>query len=119
MNPLSSEYPPRLSTYLIGFILALLLTLLAFGLVSFGTDTSLEAIGRGEIPHWLGLAGISVLAVLQILVHLHYFLHLDLGSLHKLKGQAILFALLIILILVGGTLWILYDLNNQMLPGSP
>lgn len=119
MNPYSTENQPRLSTYLTGFLLALLLTLLAFGLASIGTDTSLETIRQGELPRWLSIACVSMLAVLQILVHLRYFLHLDLSSLHNLKTQVILFSLFIIFILVGGTLWIMYDLNAQMLPDAP
>ena len=118
MKPYSSENHLRLATYLTGFILALLLTLLAFGLVSIGTGKTLPVLGDGEIPRWLTMASVSALAVLQMVVHLRYFLHLDLNSLRDLKGQAILFSLLIIFILVGGTLWILHDLNDQMLPGK-
>ena len=119
MKPYSAENPPRLATYLAGFMLALLLTLLAFGLVSIGTGNFLITINHGEMPHWLIVTGVSILAVLQILVHLHSFLHLKFNSLKYLNVQAILFALFIIFIMVGGTLWILHDLNYQMLPGTP
>ncbi|MGR8999850.1 MAG: cytochrome o ubiquinol oxidase subunit IV [Gammaproteobacteria bacterium] len=110
MKPYSSESQPELTAYLTGFILALLLTLMAFGLV--GT-------GAGESPRWLTVTGVSILAVLQILVHLRYFLHLNLRSSQYLNVQVILFALFIIFIMVGGTLWIMQALNYQMLPVKP
>ena len=47
MKPYSDENHPDLATYLTGFILALLLTLLAFGLViTGGADFSLGSIGK-------------------------------------------------------------------------
>ena len=119
MKPNAFENRPQLAAYLTGFILALLLTLLAFGLASIGTGNFLQEMNLGEIPRWLSMAGVSMLAILQILVHLRYFLHLDLSSLDNLKVQAILFSLFIIFILVGGTLWILFDLNGRMSPDTP
>ncbi|MGR9054040.1 MAG: cytochrome o ubiquinol oxidase subunit IV [Gammaproteobacteria bacterium] len=105
------EHPPKLSGYLIGFVLALLLTLTAFGLVIAGTEPLLaEGISRGTV-----VIAVSLLAVLQILVHLHYFLHLSFG-IGNLKIVALLFTLFIIAVMVGGTLWIMYDLNYRMLP---
>lgn len=110
MKPYIAENPPSLTAYLAGFILALLLTVLAFGLAGFMA---------GKIPLWLTVAGISSLAILQILVHLRYFLHLKFNSLSYLNVQAILFTLFIISIMVGGTLWIMHALNYTMLPGRP
>jgi len=124
MKPYSDENHPDLATYLTGFILALLLTLLAFGLViTGGADFSLGSIGKvpgiGEMPSWFIIGGVIILAILQILVHLRYFLHLSFGSSQKWNLQAILFALFIIIIMVGGTLWIMNDLNGHMMSGSP
>lgn len=107
MNVYPDDASPKLAAYVIGFMLALLLTLLAFGLV-------IEA--PAEIPHWQIVAGVSVLAILQILVHLRYFLHLSFDPRQRLKLIALLFALFIIVIMVGGTLWIMHDMNYQMLP---
>jgi cytochrome o ubiquinol oxidase operon protein cyoD len=124
MKPYSDENHPDLATCLTGFILALLLTLLAFGLViAGGADFTSGPIGKlpgiGEMPRWFIIGGVIVLAILQILVHLRYFLHLSFGSSQKLNLQAILFALFIIIIMVGGTLWIMNDLNGHMMHGSP
>jgi cytochrome o ubiquinol oxidase operon protein cyoD len=131
MKPYSNENHPDLATYLTGFILALLLTLLAFGLVIIERGCSLGSIDKllgicpsgevitEEMPRWLIIGGVSVLAILQISVHLRYFLHLSFGSAQNWNLQAILFALFIIIIMVGGTLWIMNDLNGHMMLGSP
>jgi len=131
MKPISGENYPDLATYLTGFILALLLTLLAFGLVIVGIGGSLGPIDKvldifpygevitGKMPRHLIIVGVIVLAILQISVHLRYFLHLSFGSPQNWNLLAILFALFIIIIMVGGTLWIMNDLNNHMLLGSP
>jgi cytochrome o ubiquinol oxidase operon protein cyoD len=131
MKPYSNENHPDLATYLTGFILALLLTLLAFGLVIIERGCSLGSIDKllgifpsgevitGEMPRRLIIGSVSVLAILQISVHLRYFLHLSFGSAQNWNLQAILFALFIIIIMVGGTLWIMNDLNGHMMLGSP
>ena len=131
MKPSSDENHPDLATYLTGFILALLLTLLAFGLVIIERGCSLGSIDKllgifpsgevitEEMPRWLIIGGVSVLAILQISVYLRYFLHLSFGSPQNWNLLAILFALFIIIIMVGGTLLIMNDLNGHMMLGSP
>jgi len=131
MNPISGKNQPVIASYLTGFVLALLLTLLAFGLVIVGIGGSLGPIDKvldifaygevitGKMPHHLIIVGVIVLAILQISVHLRYFLHLSFGSPQNWNLLAILFALFIIIIMVGGTLWIMNDLNGHMLFGSP
>ena len=131
MKPIFGENQPVIASYLTGFVLALLLTLLAFGLVIVGRGGSLGPIDKvldifpygevitGKMPCGEIIGGIIVLAILQILVHLCYFLHLSFGSPQKWNLQAILFALFIIILMVGGTLWIMNDLNGHMMLGSP
>ena len=93
-----------LKTYLTGFILALILTAIPFAVV-------LNRV-------WSPAATIIVIVsagVVQILVHLHYFLHLDRSSAARWNVLAILFTLLIMIIFVGGTLWIMSNLNYRMM----
>ena len=97
-------YTERLRSYLAGFALALLLTAIPFGLVAAGT-----------LPTVVMIPGIFASAIVQILVHLHYFLHLDLTTRNQWYLIAILFTFLIIAIMVGGTLWILSDLSDHMM----
>lgn len=93
-----------LKTYLTGFVLALILTAIPFALVMRGA--------------WSPGATIIVIlsaGIVQILVHLHYFLHLDRSSAARWNVLAILFTLLIMIIFVGGTLWIMSNLNYRMM----
>jgi len=89
--------------YLIGFALALLLTVIPFGLVVFAS-----------LPRMATLAAIAVAAVVQVVVHLRFFLHLDLKSTPRENLLAIAFAAVLIFIMVGGSLWIMFDLHHRM-----
>jgi cytochrome o ubiquinol oxidase operon protein cyoD len=91
----------RLRTYLTGFALALILTAIPFALVAF------EALPRLPLL-------ILIAAVVQILVHLRYFLHLDLTTTPRENIVAIVFAAILIFIMVGGSLWIMLDLQQRM-----
>lgn len=93
-----------LQSYLTGFVLSLILTAIPFALVMNGTLSS-SAI----------LAGIFSAGIVQILVHLHYFLHLDTSSAAGWNMLAIIFTLLIMVLFVGGSIWIMNDLNYRMM----
>ncbi len=82
-----------------------MLTAFAFALV----------MKAGSFPRGVVIAGIVVAAVMQILVQLHYFLHLDASSEARWNVLAFIFTLFIIFLFVGGTLWIMYDLNARMM----
>jgi cytochrome o ubiquinol oxidase operon protein cyoD len=85
-------------------VLALLLSAIPFGLVA-----------TGALAPMATLVVIAVLAIVQILVHLRYFLHLDLRSSPPEKLLAIAFAAILIFIMVGGSLWIMLDLRARMI----
>jgi cytochrome o ubiquinol oxidase operon protein cyoD len=89
--------------YTVGFSAALALTLAAFAAVL------LPGLPR---PWPLGL--ILGLGLVQVVVHLHYFLHIDLRRSHRDDLLLVLFTSLIILLMVAGTLWILFDLEGRM-----
>ena len=93
-----------LKSYLTGFVLSLILTAIPFALVMSGTLSS-SAI----------LAGIFGAGIVQILVHLHYFLHLDTSSAARWNVVAMMFTLLIMALFVGGTIWIMSSLNYRMM----
>ncbi|GAB5470028.1 MAG: cytochrome o ubiquinol oxidase subunit IV [Rhodospirillales bacterium] len=90
--------------YLIGFALALVLTAIPFGLVAA------EALPRSAT-----LIAIALAALLQVLVHLRFFLHLNLTTTPRENILAIGFASVLIFIMVGGSLWIMLDLNARMM----
>lgn len=96
---------PERRSAIIGFTFALILTLGAFGSVVFGLGSPFTSLGM-----------VGVLAVLQIIVHLRFFLHLDLSKSKREDLQLILFATLLIVLMAGGTIWILWSLHLRMMP---
>jgi cytochrome o ubiquinol oxidase operon protein cyoD len=95
----------NLGSCLTGFFLAVMLTLIAFGLVV-----------QGALAHSIIVFGIVAAAIAQILVHLHYFLHLNAASGARWNLVAIVFSALIICIMAGGTVWIMFNLHYHMTP---
>ena len=91
-------------SYAAGFFLSVLLTVIPFALVM-----------NGALSRVLVLFGICGSAIVQILVHLHYFLHLDTTSAKRWNLLALVFAVLIMTLFVGGTLWIMYHLRHRMM----
>ena len=93
-----------LKSYSTGFILAIVLTVISFALVM-----------SGMLSRAAALFGLILAAVLQMLVHLHYFLHLDRSSEERWNLLALLFTVMILILFVGGSLWIIYNLNSRMM----
>jgi cytochrome o ubiquinol oxidase subunit IV len=93
-----------LKSYLTGFVLSLILTAIPFALVMSGTRSSSTI-----------LAGIFSAGIVQILVHLYYFLHLDTSSSARWNVLALIFTALIMVLFVGGTIWIMSSLNYRMM----
>lgn len=94
-----------LRSYATGFVLAVILTVIPFGLVATHALAPLAT-----------LVVVAVLALVQVLVHLRYFLHLDLATSPRENLLALSFAALLILIMIGGSLWIMLDLHQRMMP---
>lgn len=96
-----------LQAYMIGFTLSVILTAAAFGLVMAGVMPASTAI---PITFALG--------AVQMAVHVVCFLHLTPGSAKSWNGVAFLFTVVVVAILVGGSLWVMYNLNYNMMPGA-
>lgn len=93
--------------YLIGLILAALLTAGSFWVAS---GTSL--IYTPGVP-----MALAALAIGQMGVHLAFFLHITTGPDNTNNALALAFGVLIVGIVIAGSLWIMYHLNmNMMLP---
>ncbi|MCP4306573.1 MAG: cytochrome o ubiquinol oxidase subunit IV, partial [bacterium] len=86
-----------LQSYLTGFALALILTVIPFGLVVTGMLSKTPT-----------LIVIAIAAIVQFLVHLRYFLHLNLTTTPRERVLAIVFTAILIFIMVGGSLWIMF-----------
>ena len=91
--------------YVIGFVLAVILTVIPFWLVMSGSMDKVTTL-------WT----IVIFAVVQIAVHLKYFLHLSLTTEEgKMNTFTFLFSALIIVLVVGLSVWILYASNAMMM----
>jgi cytochrome o ubiquinol oxidase operon protein cyoD len=95
----------RLLGYVTGLGLAILLTATSFFVA--GTDL----VWQPSIP-----VAIIVLAIAQMGVHLVFFLHITTGADNTNNVLALAFGLLIVLLVVGGSLWIMANLNHNMTP---
>lgn len=95
--------------YVIGFLLSVFLTAIPFWLVMGNviSDTNLTAFI------------ILVFAVVQVLVHMIYFLHLNTRSEGGWNMLALIFTLVLLVILIVGSLWVMQHLNANMMPGHP
>ena len=94
--------------YTIGFVLAVVLTATSFWVA----NTSL--IWPPGVP-----LGLAVLAIAQMGVHLVFFLHITTGPDNTNNVLALAFGILIVTIVVAGSLWIMANLNdNMMLPAE-
>ena len=93
-----------LKSYIIGFILSIILTLIPYYLV---------------VNHMFSIpvTYITVLffAVLQLIVQMVFFLHLSSESGTKWNLMAFIFTLIIFIILVVGSLWIMANLDYNMM----
>lgn len=92
--------------YLIGFLLSVVLTAVPFWLVMTG---AIADVGTVAVI-------IIALAVVQILVHTVCFLHVNSQSEGGWTLLAYAFAAVIVLIVIAGSLWIMYHLNTNMMP---
>jgi cytochrome o ubiquinol oxidase operon protein cyoD len=97
--------PSEAGIYTIGLALAVILTATSFWVA----NTSLL---------WLpGVAlGLAVLAVAQMGVHLVFFLHITTGPDNTNNVLALAFGVLIVTLVVVGSLWIMTNLNDNMMP---
>lgn len=97
------SFTQDLRKYLTGFGLALLLTLIPFGLVAWG---GLSARGA--------LIFICVCGLMQAIVHFRFFLHIDFSRQKREDLQLILFTVLLLIFMAGGTIWVISNLATRM-----
>lgn len=92
--------------YLIGSVLSIILTVVPFWLV----------MSRALPDPGLTAAIIFALALVQIVVHVVSFLHLDTQSEGGWTLLAFLFTAVIVVLTIGGSVWVMYHLNTNMMP---
>ena len=99
--------PSGLLIYTIGLFLAVILTATSF----WAANTSL--LWAPGVP-----LGLAVLAIAQIGVHLVFFLHITTGRDNTNNVLALAFGMLIVILVIGGSLWIMTNLNANMMPSA-
>jgi cytochrome o ubiquinol oxidase operon protein cyoD len=99
-----SERGRETASYVIGYALALILTAGAFAVVRARTFTAAMTFGV-----------ILALALVQMVVHFRFFLHISLKKSSRHDLQLILFSALIMALMVSGTLVILFNLRERMM----
>lgn len=104
-EPGDSDLAAGLRGYLIGLALAALLTGVSFYIARS------TLVWAPSIP-----IALSVLALAQMGVHLVFFLHITSGKDSINNVLALAFGVLIVMLLVFGSLWIMTNLNRNMLP---
>lgn len=91
--------------YIIGLLLALALTATSFWAAESG------ALWRPGVP-----IGLCVLAVAQMGVHLVFFLHITTAPDSTNNVLALAFGIIIVVLVVVGSIWIMDNLNTNMMP---
>ncbi|SHE91676.1 cytochrome o ubiquinol oxidase subunit IV [Marinomonas polaris] len=91
-------------SYLVGFIWSVILTGIPFWMVMT------EAFDKG--PTYITIV---LLAIVQIFVHLKYFLHLDFSEQGKLDTYSFIFSAVIIVMVVALSVWIIFASNAMMM----
>ena len=103
-SPSPSGLHADVMTYSVGYGFALMLTLLAFALAHWQVV---------PLPTTLWL--VFGLALVQMIVHFRCFLHVSRQGPARDDLQLILFSTVIVLLMVGGTLVILFNLRMRMM----
>jgi len=105
-TPGVEEYEPTASylSYTAGLVLAIVLTIVSFAV------SQTHLLWPPGIP-----VGLVVLAFAQIGVHLVFFLHLGSGSDNTNNILALAFGMLIVFLVMTGSIWIMANLNWNMM----
>jgi cytochrome o ubiquinol oxidase subunit IV len=92
--------------YAIGFLLSVVLTAVPFWLV------------MNRVLPTSGLTAFVVLAfaIVQIVVHMVFFLHMNTKSEGGWNMLALIFTTVLVAIMLAGSMWVMHHLNTNMMP---
>ena len=95
-----------LSGYMTGFILSIILTAIPFWLV----------MAKVIADRNTAVLVLGAFAVVQIVVHMVYFLHMNARSEGGWNLLALIFTTVLVVIVLAGSLWVMYHMNTNMMP---
>lgn len=96
--------------YLVGYGFSIALTLAAFGTVVYLKDV----VAIGLLASIIAVCGIT-----QIFVQIVYFLHIKKSDNDGWNVASLSFTGIILLIVIGGSGWVMYYLHMNMMPELP
>ncbi|PUA17542.1 cytochrome o ubiquinol oxidase subunit IV [Glaciimonas sp. PCH181] len=96
-----------LKSYTTGFLLAVILTAIPFWIV----------LGKVFEKSSTTALVVLALAAVQVVVHMIYFLHMNTKSEGGWSMLALIFTIMLVVIMLSGSLWVMYHLNHNMMPG--
>ena len=106
LREVQKEWHGTLRHYVIGFILSIFLSGVAFFLVMADV-----VIGTTIVYILIGLA------IVQAIGQIIYFLHIGKEEKPRWETGLLLFMAMVVLIVVMGSLWIMFDLNKRTMEG--
>ncbi len=90
--------------YVVGFLLAIALTVVPFALVMTHSAAGTPLLIAG-------------FATAQIVVHVLYFLHVNGSEAQRWNLTALIYTAIVVGIILGGSIWIMHHLYLNMMPG--
>lgn len=93
-------------SYMTGFVLSVILTAIPFILVMSG----------GFESRRLTAVIVLLFAMAQIIVHMIYFLHMDLHVEGGWTVTSLVFTLIVLVICLAGTIWVMHNMDSNMMP---
>ena len=93
-------------SYMTGFVLSVILTAIPFALVMSG----------GFESRAVTALVVLLFAVIQIVVHMIYFLHMDLHAEGGWTVISLMFTLIVLIICLVGTIWVMHNMDSNMMP---
>ena len=96
-----------LREYLTGFVLSAILTAIPFWLVM-----------NGPLSNTTTAVIILAFAIVQIIVHMIFFLHMNPRAEGGWSLTALVFTVIVVAIMLSGSLWVMHHLNANMMPSA-
>ncbi|MGQ7844483.1 cytochrome o ubiquinol oxidase subunit IV [Granulosicoccus sp. 3-233] len=93
-------------SYMTGFVLSVILTAIPFAIVMSG----------GFESRAVTALVVLLFAVVQIVVHMIYFLHMDLHAEGGWTVISLVFTLIVLIICLAGTIWVMHNMDSNMMP---
>ncbi|MBN9674040.1 cytochrome o ubiquinol oxidase subunit IV [Roseibium aggregatum] len=93
-------------TYMIGFGLSVVLTIIPFWLVM--NDVLDDRL--------LTVAIVFILGAGQMIVHIYFFLHMNSRAEEGWLAMSLSFTVLLVVIVLSGSIWVMFHLDENMMP---